>query len=152
MSEVQGLYHVGITVADMDKSLRFYRDGLLLNVERDVVRDADFLRDILQLPVKSMRIVFLDVPGGGVVELLEHRGIERLPAAARPCDPGAGHACFFVDDIDAVTLRLQEMGFNSRSSKPIEVTEGAAIGVKGIYFSDPDGFLVELWQKAPTSQ
>lgn len=149
---VQGFFHVGVAVTDMDRSLEFYRDGLGLEVVKDVVREADFLRAILQLHMSSIRVVFLAVPCGGVIELLEHRGIERFPAGSRPCDPGSGHMCLFVENADELAARLIDLGFKSRSSAPVLVTEGPFAGAKAIYFADPDGFLVELFQRPPATR
>jgi catechol 2,3-dioxygenase-like lactoylglutathione lyase family enzyme len=53
---VTGIYHGGITVSDMDRSLRFYAEGLGLPVEFDVVAaDRPYLREVLALDFSAMR-------------------------------------------------------------------------------------------------
>ena len=89
----------------MDEALRFYRDGLGLEQIFDRLLDADYLRAVLDLEFDRIRAVYLQIPGGGIVELLEYQGIERMPAASRPCDYGAGHLCLYVDDIAGMTAR-----------------------------------------------
>ena len=37
MGSVSGIYHGGVTVSDMQASLRFYRDGLGLEIEFDKI-------------------------------------------------------------------------------------------------------------------
>ena len=37
MTHITGFFHGGITVKDMEASLKFYRDGLQLEVEFDVI-------------------------------------------------------------------------------------------------------------------
>jgi lactoylglutathione lyase len=147
VGRVTGFFHGGITVADMDRSLVFYRDGLGLDVEFDRMLDAPYLKEALGLAFDSIRAVYLRVPGGGFVELLEYRGIERMPAASRPCDPGAGHLCLYVDDVDAVYGRLSSLGFRARSDGVVAITAGPNAGARSAYVADPDAYYVELFQR-----
>lgn len=149
MASITGFFHGGITVAEMERSLRFYRDGLGLEVEWDRVLDAPYLQEILDMTFESIRVVYLRLPGGGFVELLEHRGIERLPAASRPCDYGAGHICLFVDDLAALAERLFGLGYKARSAGVVDITAGPNAGARAIYVLDPDGYAIELLQPRP---
>lgn len=151
MPAVTGFFHGGITVRDMEVSLPFYRDGLGLEVAFDRILDADYLRTVLNTPLTNMRAVYLHIPGGGFVELLEYRGVERLSGAARPSDPGSGHLCLYVEGIDELWERLAGMGYSSRSGTPVDITAGPNQGARSIYLRDPDGYAVELFQR-PTQQ
>jgi catechol 2,3-dioxygenase-like lactoylglutathione lyase family enzyme len=149
VGNVTGFFHGGITVGEMDRSLVFYRDGLGLEIEFDRMLDAPYLKEVLGMSFDAIRAVYLRIPGGGFVELLEYRGIERMSAASRPCDPGAGHLCFYVDDVAAVHGRLGELGFHARSAGVIDITAGPNAGARSAYIADPDGYYVELFQKRP---
>jgi lactoylglutathione lyase len=151
MSGIQGFFHAGVTVRDMDVSLQYYRDGLGLEEAYDKILDGAYLRDVLNLPLQTIRAVYLHIPGGGFVELLEYRGLERLSAASRPCDFGGGHMCFYVEGIDEIVDRLHGMGFMSRSTTPVDITTGPNAGARSIYGLDPDGYAVELFQRAPST-
>ena len=146
---VVGILHGGVTVSDMEASLAFYRDGLGLPLEVDALRDTPYLHETLALPFTDLRYVLLSIPGapGSFVELLEYHGLERLPAAARPCDPGSAHLCLQVRDADAAYARLTGLGYRSRSSRAVDVDSGTNAGGKIAYFADPDGFWVELLQR-----
>src|SRR4051812_32755869 len=148
-ADVIGLLHGGITVSDMDASLAFYHEGLGLPVILDAIQDAPYLREMLDLPFTEIRKVLLDVPGvpGNMVELLEYRGLERMAAAARPCDPGSGHICLQVRDAAAAFERMTELGYRSRSDAIVDVTAGVNAGGRIAYFADPDGFWVELMER-----
>jgi lactoylglutathione lyase len=146
---VTGFFHGGVTVRDMDRSLIFYRDGLGLEQEFDRILDAPYLRQVLGLDFDHIRAVYLRIPGGGFVELLEYVGIERLPAASRPCDYGAGHLCLYVEDIDALHGRLADLGFAARSEGVVDITAGPNQGARSCYMADPDGYAVELFQRRP---
>jgi len=149
VAAITGFFHGGITVSDMDASLRFYQAGLGLEQEFDRTLDAPYLNTVLGLDQDSIRAVVLRIPGGGFVELLEYRGIERLPAASRPCDYGAGHLCLYVDDVEQMHARLVSLGFRARSERVVDITAGPNQGARSCYMADPDGYAVELFQKRP---
>jgi lactoylglutathione lyase len=154
MAAITGFFHGGITVRDMDASLRFYVEGLGLEVHIDRVIEAPSLKGaegVLGLDFENIHIVYLRIPNvSGFVELLEYRGIERLPAEARPCDFGSGHFCFYVDDVDGMHARLVGLGFRARSQHACAITSGPNEGARSVYMRDPDGYAVELFQK-PTA-
>lgn len=147
MTHITGFFHGGITVKDMEASLKFYRDGLQLQIEFDVINGADYLRNVVAMPFSEIRIVYLRIPNSGFVELLEYRGLERHSASARPADFGGGHLCLYVDDIHAITKRMHDLGYASRCEQPIDIVAGPNIGAKVIYMIDPDGYFIELFQK-----
>ena len=149
MGSIVGFFHAGVTVSEMDRSLRFYRDGLGLEIEFDKMLDGPYLPVVLGLDFSHLRAVYLRIPRGGFVELLEYHGIETLPATSRPCDYGAGHLCFYVEGIDDVFGRLTELGFRARSAGVVDITQGPNKGARSLYMLDPDGYRVELLQQRP---
>lgn len=151
MAAVTGFFHGGITVADMDRSLAFYREGLGLEQAFDRILDAPYLPVVLGLEFTHIRTVYLHIPGGGFVELLEYVGIERMSAASRPCDYGAGHLCLYVDDVEAMHAKLVSMGYAARSSAVVDITAGPNTGARSCYMTDPDGYAVELFQRPPSA-
>ena len=136
------LHHAGVCCRDLDESLRFYRDGIGLEVLADVVLDAD-LAPLLGVTTTSVRTVFLgagDKPDAGIVELLQ-LGVDSVDGAP----PQAGtpmRGVFLLSlqvDVDEVLSRLAELGFGGAPlSMPILGGGRAATVV------DPDGVMVEL--------
>lgn len=151
MAQVTGFFHAGITVQDMDASLRFYRDGLGLEQQFDRLIEADYLRELLGLDFTGIRAVYLSIPGGGIIELLEYQGIERLSAHSRPNDYGAGHVCLYVDDVVEMAATLRQHGGSSRSEGVVSLDSGPNNGAISIYMLDPDGYAVELFQRKQDS-
>jgi catechol 2,3-dioxygenase-like lactoylglutathione lyase family enzyme len=147
MSGVEGFFHAGITVESIDRSLAFYRDGLGLKVAWDREFTETYLARITGLDFSSVRIVFLEVPGGGLIELLEYRGIDRVAARARACDLGVGHICLYVRDADGIATRLRALGYEMRSRAVTTIDAGPNRGGRTSMFADPDGYLVELFQR-----
>ena len=113
------------------------------------IRNAPYLHEALDLPFSELRYVLLGIPGapGNQVELLEYRGLERMPASARPCDPGSGHVCLQVRDAAAAFARMEALGYRARSAGVVDIDSGVNAGGRLAYVADPDGFWVELLER-----
>ena len=147
MGKILGFFHGGITVRDLAKSLAFYRDGLGLDQKFERILAGPYLKVVLDLKFDVIRAAFLEIPGGGYIELLEYQGIERYPAASRPCDFGGGHFCFYVSKVDEMAERMFALGYNARSQSRVDITEGPNVGGRSLYLLDPDGYPIELFQR-----
>lgn len=145
--KITGFFHAGVTVKDMERSLKFYRDLLGLPILNDRVIEDPYLAEVVAVPLQSVRIVFLTVTEDVFVELLEYRGTEQHSASSRPNDYGAGHLCLYVDDLAALHRRLVAAGVPTRSKSPVRVPTGPRKGALVIYAMDPDGYNVELFEK-----
>lgn len=147
--EVTGLFHAGITVSDMDAALRFYRDGLGLEVASDGMSGGESPERVWAMKAGPFRVVFLRIPGSpSYVELFEFVGdIERHSASARPCDHGAGHVCLHVSDLGSLFARLRAAGYSARSDEVVTIDSGPHAGAKVVYMKDPDGYHVELYER-----
>jgi lactoylglutathione lyase len=151
---VTGVFHAGITVSEMDEALRFYRDGLGLEVVSDGFTSGPHTHLIWGQTPDRVRVVFMRIPGSDVMlELFEFEGVERHSASARPSDFGAGHLCLYVDDAEAVHARMTGLGFRSRSEAVVSIPSGRHTGARVIYLIDGDGYHVEIYQlPAPRDQ
>lgn len=146
---VNGFFHAGVTVKDMDTALAFYRDGLGLEVAFSGESAIAYARRIWNLDPERVKVVFLKVPNSDAfVELFEFVGLERHPASARPSDYGAGHMCLFVEDLDALHAKLTAAGHASRAGEVVTIEQGPHAGSKVAYMIDPDGYHVELYERA----
>jgi len=148
---IAGPRHAGITVSDLDRSLAFYEGLLGLEVLWRRLYEEPEVRRIVGVPeATGLDIAMLRVPGSDFeVELLEYRGVEPLSGASPPSHAGTGHFCLFVTGIDELHAELRGQGVAFRSDGPVEMTAGANAGGKSLYSLDPDGYVVELHQRAP---
>ena len=145
---IVGFFHGGVSVSDLDRSLTFYRDLLGLRVEAQRDATDDYLRQAHRLPFSTVRMAFLSVPNStAMIELLEYQGVATNKPSYIPPDPGTGHICLLVDDIQALFQRLSSSGYPARSAQPVEITAGPNKGSWVIYFEDPDGYPVEFIQR-----
>lgn len=135
--------HIGLCVTDLERSLRFYVDGLgftefaRFELERDIAE--------VDPPVK-LTSLFIQKDGLRV-ELLHYRspGAFGHPSTRRN-QLGLTHFSFVVDDVDESAARLVDCGGT--------IIEGTRSGqhdpdmVQIIFLADPDGTRVELMRLA----
>ena len=137
---IKAMNHVGISVADIDRSIAFYRDMLGMQVVVRTSFEGDQYATILRLKGASGRVALLRA-AAMQIELFEFscpvpRGGER----DRPvCDHGITHFCIEVHDIDATYRRLRDSGVVFHC-EPLDFLGGA----RATYGRDPDGNVFEL--------
>jgi catechol 2,3-dioxygenase-like lactoylglutathione lyase family enzyme len=149
---LKGVHHAGVTVANLDRSLAFYRDLLGLEVYVVADRTDATIGEIVGYPGARIRLAFCGVAGDSArIELLEYLEPRGENAGGETFRPGSGHVCFRVDEIDELYQRIAAAGFSPRSAAPVTIAEGPNIGTRVFYVRDPDGYTVELFQPPPAS-
>jgi catechol 2,3-dioxygenase-like lactoylglutathione lyase family enzyme len=141
------VHHSAVYARDVDASLRFYRDGLGLQVLMDHEFDGDW-RALFDAPGDRLRSIFLgnpDSPDTGIVELVAFVGDGTGAGVAAPTPapprPGFFLLSFFVD-VEATLARLAAVGLDEPARR-IRVP-GPGGDVEMATVRDPDGVLVEL--------
>lgn len=134
---VKGLDHVVLRVADLDRSIAFYCDGIGCGVQR---RRDDLGMIHLAAGAAQIDLVALDGPLG-------RKGGAAAGKEARNMD----HFCLQVApfDADAIRRHLRERGIEAGA---VEQRFGAEGTGPSIYLTDPDGNVVELKGPATTKE
>jgi lactoylglutathione lyase len=143
---VTGAWHTGFQVADLDRSLTFYRDLLgLEEVWRREVSEA-YIGTIVGYPGVTIHQALLRIPGTDHhLELLDYRGVERTPVDTRTANPGTAHICLIVENVADLYARLREHDV-AFMSPPVVPTVGPNTGRLVAYMADWDGIRIELLQ------
>jgi catechol 2,3-dioxygenase-like lactoylglutathione lyase family enzyme len=150
---LQDLHHLGLTVADIDRSVHFYRDlmGMELIGRRPSVTAGYVSQqtgyDGVELNVASFRISPTCRQTMEVVQYMNHVG---EPAATETNRAGISHLCLLVDDLRAAVAGLSRAGVTFKSD-PVEITAGPNTGGLVIYLLDPDGYTLEMFQPPPAA-
>jgi catechol 2,3-dioxygenase-like lactoylglutathione lyase family enzyme len=139
-----GLFHVGLTVVDLEHSVRFYTEAIGLAREWHQCIDRESTRTLVGVPFVKLHCEFLAIPGGGMLELLRYEGVGGEPVRSVPNDPGTAHLCLWVRGLDEVLARARELGGRSVAADPVVVPDGRYTGARVVYLRDPDDFLIEL--------
>jgi catechol 2,3-dioxygenase-like lactoylglutathione lyase family enzyme len=138
---------MGIQVADLERSLGFYRDILGFEVVFQWNPQAEYIRTITGYPDADIHAAVLRLPAdtGVFLEILEYRNVEKAPVDTRTANPGTAHMAFFTDDCDALFAELVERG-TKYVNPPVTPTIGPNKDGRAVYMIDPDGIRVEFIQ------
>jgi catechol 2,3-dioxygenase-like lactoylglutathione lyase family enzyme len=135
------VHHTGLCPADLDESVRFYRDGIGLTVLADFSMDTD-LEPLLGRHTSHVRAVFLgspDNPQGGTLELLDLGAGDIREQGEGPGVPHRGvFLLSFVVDVAVVLGRLADLGLGG-APRTMRSPGGVSATIV-----DPDGVTVEL--------
>ena len=137
--------HLGLCVADLERSLRFYRDVLGFR-ERSRLDVAGAHADrLLALPGVKLRAIYLERDGLRL-ELL-HFDSPAAPGsapAARPMNAlGLTHLSLRVSDVDALLARIVAAGGRVLDATRINLPPASTVA---LFVTDPDGTRIELVQ------
>ena len=139
------IHHAVVLVRDLDASLRFYRDGLGLDLLQDRQVEGDW-PGLFDAPSRRLRAVFLGdsrVPDdhAGVLELNVLDG--EVPAGPPPGPPRTGFflLSFFVD-VEAALSRLAALGLGGSPRRADQPGPNGPIAIATV--RDPDGLVVLL--------
>jgi catechol 2,3-dioxygenase-like lactoylglutathione lyase family enzyme len=142
MSAVERIHHTALTVTDLERSLRFYRD--MLGFEEVIRRriDGGYIGTLMGRPNLRMELVILQA-GPTKLELIAYREPHRTVCPPADGNPGAMHITLLVDDVRAWHARLAAAGVESQSP-PVAIDDGPNAGGWAVMLLDPDGTWVEL--------
>ena len=143
------LHHTGLTVADMDRSLHFWRDAMGMEVLFEQEKDRGYLEAITGEPGAHVRMAHLAFGGEGPrIELFQYLAPTGGQHLSRPADQGFTHVCVACEDLDERMKRLVAAG-GTPFSEPVVIDTGVNKGGRGVYLRDPDGHVVELFERPP---
>jgi catechol 2,3-dioxygenase-like lactoylglutathione lyase family enzyme len=118
--KMERIDHLNITVADIDRSMAFYKK--VLGMEAETIAEG---RAALLF---GQQKIHLDAAGGP----MSMAGDKRMPA----------HICFVTEaPVSEITAHLDECGVPVRMQGP----RAGAIGtIQSVYIDDPDGNSIEI--------
>ena len=117
--------HTSITVADMDRSIRFYTEALGLTFERR-----------RRIPENRAEIAFVVDPESGARIELTHWDDKPTFEAGEQLD----HMAFEVPDLDAFLTRARSLGVRV-AKEPYQLSGGSS---RLAFVLDPDDVWIEL--------
>jgi len=142
------LHHLGLTVADIERSIVFYRDtlGMTLHRRRPHV-DNDYVALQTGYPGVVLNVASFKVREDSPVslEVVQYMNQAGPPAETQTNRAGNSHLCLTVDDLRACYAELKTKGVRFKS-EPVTITAGPNTGGLVVYFYDPDGYTLELFQ------
>jgi len=149
---IRGIWHFSFTVKDLEASKRFYRDLLGLELIHEQSQNNEYTSKLVNYENAHLKVAMFAISNidhgvsGHVIELVEYINPKGTDINLETKNTGVGHIAFVVDDIHAEFDRLSSAGVKFKAEKPISIKEGRNRGGYTIYFFDPDGITLELFQ------
>lgn len=138
---INGVHHISLATADLDRMLAFYRDLLGLSEMFNLpLKKGDLpFETVVGLKDVEGRVAYLRTKNV-LIEIFQYTNPSPESQTSRPpCDVGIRHICFDVTDIFPEYERLVAAGMTF-VSEPQEFR----VKVRSAYLYDPDGNFVEL--------
>lgn len=140
-----GIFHLGVVVADMDKSIDFYQN--VLGMKRVDLYEADEKKATelgLTNELAFEAVVFraIDVPEATELKLITFDGIESQHPKQHWIhdDVGVQYLTLLVSSIEPFLKRIEERRIPMLGATPVALDETNSF----IMIQDPDGNFVEL--------
>jgi catechol 2,3-dioxygenase-like lactoylglutathione lyase family enzyme len=145
--QVAGFNHMSFTVADLDRMIAFFTEGLGFGLVSRGTRDPRLISRMTAIPGADLEIAFVSL-GGQRVELIAYRGpADRGQVRPRLCDVGAAHVGLDVDDADAAVAIAGRYGF-TLAGEIVAIDAGPNQGRRVCYVRAGDGTTVEFLELA----
>lgn len=126
------LDHIGLSVSDLDAQTNWYCNAFDLKIA--------YPFEISQINLRGRFVT----NGNLTIELLERKGSSPGLQAANPAEAlltrGYGHICLRVENVEAMFVKLTNLGAESR----LEPQDSPEPGVRFAFVADPEGNLIEI--------
>jgi catechol 2,3-dioxygenase-like lactoylglutathione lyase family enzyme len=146
-AQVNKVDAIGITVKDMNRSVKFYENVLgFKKVAENQFSGAAYesLEGIFGLNIRVVRMQL----GDEFIELTDYltAGGRSIPEDQKANDLSFQHIAIVVSDMDKAFVQLKKFNveFVSTSPQTLPVSNTAAAGIKAFYFHDVDNHNLEL--------
>lgn len=143
---VEAVESIELTVADLDRSVRFFTEVLTFEKMSEIEAsgaEQERLEGVFGLRLRRARLRL----GEEVIDLTEYLAPEGrpLPVDSRSNDRWFQHIAIVVGDMDEAYRRLRASNVRYASSGPQRLPDWNpnAGGIEAFYFKDPDGHVLE---------
>jgi catechol 2,3-dioxygenase-like lactoylglutathione lyase family enzyme len=136
------LFHVGLTVKDLRRSLAFYRDVAGMEAGEIIDGQSPEFDTLTNNPGARLRAVHLKADSF-MLQLLEYQAGGGTTLDLHHNNIGSPHFCFYVPDVEAKYAEVQKRGDVKITSQIVPI----ARDMRSFYTEDPDGVPVEFLQR-----
>jgi catechol 2,3-dioxygenase-like lactoylglutathione lyase family enzyme len=146
-SPILDIHHLGLTVSDIEVSIRFYAETLGLKLLRRREADAPYIGEQTGYPGVRLSVASFQAgsESGRSLEIVQYRNHAGGKSETATNRSGNSHLCFVVSDLEEIFQKLSAQGIRFRSA-PVKITEGPNAGGRVIYLYDPDDYVIELFE------
>jgi lactoylglutathione lyase len=138
------LFHVGLTVKNLERSIAFYRDvaGMKEHGWRMMNARSKEFDTLTNNPGAELKVAHLTA-GPVMLQLIEYVAAGGQTLDLHHNNVGSPHFCFYVPDVEAKYRELKARGDVVITSGLVQI----APNMRSFYTADPDGVPVEFLQR-----
>ena len=142
--------HIGLTVKDMEQSIKFYRDILGLSFMGEIVMQGNETDLLFGKKNSTCRVCYFngnDNIMSPPIELIQFLNDSTKIRKADLFSVSINEICFRVDNLDLEYNRLNKLGIKFLSKPQIfDFTKYGFSKSKAVYFYDVNGIILELME------
>jgi lactoylglutathione lyase len=141
------LFHVGLTVKNLERSIAFYRDvvGMKENEWKMMNAKSKEFDTLTNNPGAELNVAHLTL-GPFMLQLIEYAAKGGVTLDLHHNNVGSPHLCIYVPDVEAKLKEVQQRGDVVITSGLVQI----APNMRSFYTEDPDGVPVEFLQRTDT--
>ena len=147
---VERIYHVALTVSDLDRSIAFYRDILGLEFQGEIFMAGEETDRLFRMKDTKARVAYLNgskAIEAPPIELIQFVDNKVKKVKGNLFTTSISEVCFYTDDIDSVYKALIENHVECLSEPQYFDFRADGFGEsRAFYFRDPDGIILEMMQ------
>ena len=147
---VERIYHVGLTVSDLDRSIAFYRDILGLEFQGEIFMAGEETDRLFRMKDTKARVAYLNgskAIEAPPIELIQFVDNKVKKVKGNLFTTSISEVCFYTDDIERVYNSLIENHVECLSEPKYFDFRANELGEsRAFYFRDPDGIVLEMMQ------
>ena len=136
---VRELFHVGLCVADIERSLRFYREVVGMELRERHSRESARFDELSGNHRTKTSTAYL-THGSFTLQLIQYDRAGGTPLALQHNKIGCAHLCFYVEDVRREFERVSSLPWVTVTSSVVVLNDS----MTSFYTVDPDGVPVEL--------
>ena len=144
------IYHVGLTVSDLERSIAFYRDVLGLEFQGEIFMEGEETDKMFRRVNCKARVAYLNgskAVEAPPVELIQFVNNEVKKVPSDLFTTSISEVCFYTDDIDSAYKHLVDNNVECLSEPQYFDFRVDGFGEsRAFYFRDPDGIILEMMQ------
>ena len=145
------IYHVGLTVSDLERSIAFYRDVLGLEFQGEIFMEGEETDKMFRRVNCKARVAYLNgskAVEAPPVELIQFVNNEVKKVPSDLFTASISEVCFYTDDIDSAYKHLVDNNVECLCEPQYFDFRADGFGEsRAFYFRDPDGIILEMMQQ-----
>ena len=139
---VEEIVHIGVSVFDLEKSVKFYTEVIGMEIEYRAHHEGDKVSRVVDVANATLNICVLR-KGAVRLELIDYGKPEQKRVEYKnQSSPGLVHIAMKVSDVEETYTRMKALGYGF-NSEPMVTREN---GPKICYFRGPDNVVMELYE------